>query len=245
MLFTTNDLCLSDLISGLPDACIIVTRPGEDLIAAGLDDLALTEIGADADGHAPIEPYFVCRVTTSAWVPDGLSLAGYPGLIEPLMRLPDYPTFTLVREVPQGVSLGAEALARFGRALTEMANEMANRTAAVEKLVAPIKKQYEADRPKPWHITGFDPLAQMVSLDHRPLHVSAARPRNELSDLNTLFLRPFIEPSGRQHVPITVLSADCGSHRLHVRIGRRKGQEVLDISLPPRSAAQARLRLSA
>jgi len=181
-------------------------------------------------------PKVVLGIRSSDFVPDGLSLAGHPTVANELLGISDYPTFDIALSLPDDALGGFAALGAWGELLSAAAREIRQRVEEVQDQVADARKRLETEPAAPWHITGFDPYTQKITLGGRTLLATDARRSGELEDLSRLFLVPLIgtgesaeriQARGRAaQRRATVDAAERGGHIITVMTGRRQSRRV-------------------
>lgn len=112
-----------------------------------------------------------CRVWTSHWVPDGLSLQGYPDVAYRLHDLEDYPNFSVSFPCPIRSDIqGLEALEYATQLLKRAADEIRARTQAVDAELQEIRALLSAPA-KPWHLVDLDHHSQVVRTTQSKLRI--------------------------------------------------------------------------
>ncbi|WNL48489.1 hypothetical protein RKE25_22425 (plasmid) [Dyella sp. BiH032] len=178
----------------------------------------------------------VLSVRSSDFVPDGLALAGHPAVANELLGIVDYPTFDLTLSLPDDGLSGFAALAAWGELLSAAAREIRIRIEEVGDQVTAARTRFETEAAAPWHITGFDPYTQRISLGGRTLVATDCRRTGQLEDLSRLFLGPLLATAespakiqSRARIAprwATVDSAQRGGHIITVMTGRRQSKRV-------------------
>lgn len=188
------------------------------LLSRGVDSPFTRERGDDV---------LSCRVWTSRWIPDGLTLQGYPEAEDRLRALDDFPYFTLEFSCPiQSGVHGVETLDLAVLTLKRASDEIRQRSKDVELELLDIQASMR-EPAKPWHLIDLDPVKQVLRTSQSRLDICFQRDQSK-QYLSCADVSRFVDrPSRRLGKPMKWKGAyvdqiDRGGHCIRIMRPRFK-----------------------
>ena len=168
----------------------------------------------------------VLRLSTRAtpWIPTGLEFAAFPDDAQHLVEdCPDLPFASVALAWPSPFDMDPLAdLAGSLSVLTEGLSALKAERKRVAEECERVRGYLKTSKYSDWHIEGFDAWKSTITVFGRPLELTTGQPTGSPSDLDKIFLTPFIASMRKSAgAPRVVLvAADRGSRRVKVELGR-------------------------